>query len=56
MSFSQPAAHHSTDSTIAYIYIFFFHYYISSSACSITVRNTTRYRSLPFLLVVFIYI
>ena len=39
-----------------YIYIFLFIYYISSSACSITVRNTTCYRSLPFLLIVFIYI
>ena len=38
-----------------YIYFFIF-FFITSSACSITVSNTTCYRSLPFLLIVLIYI
>jgi hypothetical protein len=38
-------------------YFYFFVYLlIISSACSITVRNTTCYRCLPFLLIVLIYI
>ena len=39
--------------TYVFFYLFIF---IKSSACSITVSNTTCYHSLPFLLIVFIYI
>jgi hypothetical protein len=37
-------------------YFFYYYLFIKSSACSITVSNTTCYRCLPFLLIVIIYI
>ena len=46
----------SSSPSIRYIINGFFFFIIKASACSITVSNTTCYHSLPFLLIVFIYI